>query len=67
MEMWNESEFTRIIRFSFQLFLSVPSMQHQWENVNLSQFIEFTKLIKSNDEQNPDYTPEAAESRPDDK
>jgi hypothetical protein len=43
MEMWNESEFTRIIRFSFQLFLSVPSMQHQWENVNLSQFIEFTK------------------------
>jgi hypothetical protein len=43
MEMWNESKFTRIIRLSLQLFLSVSPMEHQWENVNLSQFIEFTK------------------------
>jgi hypothetical protein len=42
MEMWKESEFTRIIRLSLQLFLSVSPMEHQWENLNLSQFIEFT-------------------------
>jgi hypothetical protein len=33
-----------IIRLSLQLFLLVGiAMEHQWENVNLSQFIEFTK------------------------
>jgi hypothetical protein len=42
--MWNESEFTIIIRLSLQLFLLVGiAMEHQWENVNLFQFIEFTK------------------------
>jgi hypothetical protein len=31
MEMWNESEFTRIIRLSLQLFLSASRTEHQWK------------------------------------
>jgi hypothetical protein len=59
--MWNESEFTIIIRLSLQLFLLVGiAMEHQWENVNLSQFIEFTKSHPTRTK-SPDSAHEAAD------
>jgi hypothetical protein len=67
MKMWNES--VRIHQnYSFVTLIVFVCISHGTLMGKCESFSIYRvyKLISSNEEQNPDYTPEAAESRSDD-